>query len=286
MRITFIGLGIMGSRMAANLLKGGHRLTVYNRSPEKASELVEQGAICAESPSDAVKEADVLFTMLENPGVVDEMGFGVDGFFGSLKPGSIWIDCSTVDPAFSEQLAVKASENEIRFIDAPVSGSKLPAANGELIFLTGGSPEDIEEVQPLLDLMGKKTIHVGGNGKGSAMKLMINQMLGISMVAFSESLSLGMAMGIEKSKAMDILLDSAVTPPILKAFRSRIEDENYEPNFPLKHLHKDMNLFTATAYSEGKAVPLTSAAKEIYGLAKQKNLGEMDFSSIFRFLED
>lgn len=286
MRIGFIGLGIMGSRMAANLLNGGHRLTVYNRTPQKATELVRQGAVCANSPLEAAKGVDVVLTMLENPTVVEELAFGIDGFFNSLKPGSIWIDCSTVDPAFSVQMAIRAGENKIRFIDAPVSGSKIPAANAELIFLAGGRTEDLDEVQPLFDLMGKKTIHVGVNGKGSAMKIMINQMLGISMVAFSESISLGMAMGIEKSKAMDILLDSAVTPPILKAFRSRIENENFEPNFPLKHLHKDLKLFTDTAYSEGKAVPLTNATKEIYGLAKQKNQGEMDFSSIFKFLDE
>lgn len=286
MKIAFIGLGIMGSRMAANILNGGHSLTVYNRTKNKAASLLKNGATWADSPEEAAREANVIITMLENPNVVEDLAFGKKGFFPALKKGSTWIDCSTVNPSFSKRMGKEAVKHGIRFLDAPVSGSKEPATKAALIFLVGGEAHDLAEVQPLLDLMGNKTIHIGDHGKGSVMKIMINQLLGQSMLAFSESLSLGMALGMEKSKAMDILLDSAVTPPILKAFRSRIEDENYEPNFPLKHLQKDLQLFTDTAYEYEKATPLTNAAKEIYALAKQKNQGDLDFSSIFKFIHE
>ncbi|MEH6407603.1 MAG: NAD(P)-dependent oxidoreductase, partial [Leeuwenhoekiella sp.] len=185
MKIAFIGLGIMGSRMADNLLKGGHEITVYNRTKEKADKLLSDGALWAETPAGAVNDADVLITMLEKPGVVEEVALGENGFLNAMREDAIWIDSSTVNPSFSEKMAAKAKELKINFLDAPVSGSKVPAAKAELIFLVGGEPEILEEVQPLLDLMGKKTLHIGPAGKGAAMKLMINQMLGQCVLAFS-----------------------------------------------------------------------------------------------------
>lgn len=286
MRIAFIGLGIMGSRMAANLLEGGYEITVHNRTKSKAEELLSQGALWADTPAEAAHKADVLISMLEDPNAVECVALGEKGFLAALKKKSIWIDSSTVNPTFSLKMSRLAAERKVNFLDAPVSGSKEPAENAELIFLVGGREKDLKKVQPLLDLMGRKTIYVGGNGKGAAMKIMINQLLGQSMLALSESLSLGMAMGIDKSDALDILMDSPVTAPILQAFRSRIEDGNYEPNFPLKHLHKDLHLFTHTAHEYQKASPLTNTAKEVYALAKQKGQGDLDFSSVFKFLQE
>ena len=284
MKIAFIGLGIMGSRMAENLIKGGHEITVHNRTKEKAEQLLSDGALWAETPAGAVNGADVLITMLEKPDVVEKVALGENGFLDAMREGAIWIDSSTVNPSFSMKMAEKAKEKNIHFLDAPVSGSKVPAAKAELIFLVGGEPEILEEVQPLLDLMGKKTLHIGPSGKGAAMKIMINQMLGQSVLAFSESLSLGLAMGIDKKIAIDVLLSSPVSAPILTAFRSRIEDGNYEPNFPIQHLQKDLQLFTDTAYEHSKPAPLTNTAKEVYALAKNKNKEEVDFTAVFDFL--
>lgn len=286
MKIGFIGLGIMGSAMASNLMKSGHELFVYNRTKKKADFLVEQGAIWKESPAAVAQEIDVLFTMLEDPKAVESLALDTDGFLNEMMNGSIWVDSSTVNPSFSKKMSEKALAKNIRFLDAPVSGSKIPAEKGELLFLVGGEKADMDEVQPLFDLMGQKAVYIGDHGKGSAMKIMINQLLGQSMLAFSESLSLGMAMGLNKKIAMDVLLQTPVTAPILNVFRSRIEDENYEPNFPLKHLQKDLHLFTDTAFELNQAVPLTNAAKEVYAQAKQKGQGDMDFSSIFKFIND
>jgi len=286
MKIGFIGLGIMGSGMASNLLKSGHELFVYNRTKEKADDLVKQGAVWKESPAAVAKEIDVLFTMLEDPKAVESLALDKDGFLNEMKEGSIWVDSSTVNPSFSKKMSEKALAKNIRFLDAPVSGSKVPAEKGELLFLVGGEKADMDEVQPLFDLMGKNAVHIGDHGKGSAMKIMINQLLGQSMLAFSESVSLGMAMGLDKKMAIEILLNTPVTAPILDVFRSRIEDEDYEPNFPLKHLQKDLHLFTDTAFELNQAVPLTNTAKEVYAQAKQKGQGDLDFSSIFKFINE
>lgn len=276
----------MGSRMAANLVKAGYELKVYNRTKEKAKGLLDMGAEWADSAPEAAREVDVLFTMLENPKVVEKLATGKNGFLQAMNKHSIWIDSSTVNPSFSERMANVAKEYGIRFMDAPVSGSKLPAENAELLFLVGGEKEDLEKVRPLLKKMGKDAVHIGPAGKGSAMKIMINQLLGQSMLAFSESLNLGMAMGIEKKTAMDILLKTPVTAPILEVFRSRIENNDYEPNFPLKHLQKDLHLFTDTAYELGQPSPLTNTAKEVYGLAKHKNMADLDFSAVFKYLHE
>lgn len=286
MKIGFIGLGIMGSRMAANLQSAGYDLKVYNRTKTKADELIMNGAEWAETPSALVKDIDVLFTMLENPQVVEELAIGENGFLDAMAENTIWVDSSTVNPSFSEKMAREATKRNIRFLDAPVSGSKAPAAEAQLLFLVGGEKKDLDQVKPMLDKMGKDAVHVGPHGKGSAMKIMINQLLGQSMLAFSESLNLGMAMGIDKKTGMDILLKTPVTAPILDVFRYRIEENNYEPNFPLKHLQKDLHLFTETAYEYGQPSPLTNTAKEVYGLAKHKNMADLDFSAVFKYLNE
>lgn len=286
MRIGCIGLGIMGSRMAANLLKGGHHITVFNRTESKADDLIKSGVHWGNSAVEVARVSDVVITMLENPHVVEKLALGETGFLKEMNTGSVWIDCSTVNPSFSKMAAEVATVRGVEFLDAPVSGSKIPAEKGELIFLVGGRPEVLAKVQPLLDLMGSKTIHIGGHGKGAVMKMMINQMLGQSMLAFCESLSLGISLGLDKTKAMDILLGSAVSAPILNAFRARIENENYEPNFPLKHLQKDLQLFTHTAFERGKYAPLTNAAKEVYALANQQGMGDLDFSAVFKLLNE
>lgn len=286
MKIGFIGLGIMGSAMASNLLKSDHQLYVYNRTKDKADTLIEKGAIWKDTQAELAKDIDVLFTMLEDPNAVENLAIRTDGFVNEMKEGSIWIDSSTVNPSFTKKMAGIALKNNIRFLDAPVSGSKVPAEKGELLFLVGGKAADMEEINPLFDLMGQKAVHMGDHGKGSAMKIMINQLLGQSMLAFSESVSLGMAMGLDKKMAMDVLLNTPVTAPILNVFRYRLDEENYEPNFPLKHLQKDLHLFTETAFELNQAVPLTNAAKEVYSQAKQKGQGDLDFSSIFKFINE
>lgn len=286
MKIGFIGLGIMGSRMAANLVENGYDLIVYNRTKEKAEELLKNGASWAESPKEVGEQVDILISMLENPDVVEKLALGADGFLKSMKENTLWIDSSTVNPSFSKRMDEESKNHGIRFMDAPVSGSKQPAAEGSLLFLVGGEQSDFEEAKPLLLKMGKDAKHIGEAGKGSAMKIMINQLLGQSILAFSESLNLGMAMGIDKKTGMDVLLNTPVTAPILDLFRSRIENNEYEANFPLKHLQKDLHLFTETAYELEQPSPLTNTAKEVYGMAKFKKMGDLDFTAVFKYLNE
>lgn len=155
MKIGFIGTGIMGSRMAHNLLKNNFSLIIHNRTKEKADSLVKEGAQWKDSPLEVAKNADIIFTMLSEPETVKEVALGEKGFLSGMNKNSLWIDCSTVNPSFSKEMAKKSFEKGMRFMDAPVAGSKLPAEKGELIFFVGGTKKDFEEVKPLLEKMEK-----------------------------------------------------------------------------------------------------------------------------------
>jgi 3-hydroxyisobutyrate dehydrogenase-like beta-hydroxyacid dehydrogenase len=285
MKIGFIGLGIMGSRMAANLLKHGHALVVFNRTPEKAAALVNDGATLADSPAAVAAQVDVLFTMLAHPQAVEEAALGEDGFLSHLKPGRLWVDCSTVNPSFSREMAVKAEAQHIRFLGAPVTGSKGPAALGKLVFWVGGDLEDLEAVRPFLECMGDRIVHCGGQGMGVSMKMVINQMLGTAMAAFAEGLILGESLGLSRKILFEALLGGPAVAPFLSFKRERIETGNYgQADFPLRWLQKDMHLAAVSAYETGVAMPLANITAEIYSLAIRVGRGEEDFSAIYDFL--
>jgi 3-hydroxyisobutyrate dehydrogenase-like beta-hydroxyacid dehydrogenase len=284
MDIGFIGLGIMGSRMAANLVKAGYELTVYNRTEAKAATLLEQGARWAESPATAAAEADIVITMLSNPDAVETLALGEKGFLDALKPLALWMDCTTVNPSFTRRMAEAAKVRGVRFLDAPVAGTKGPAEQGTLTFLVGGGDEDVARCQPLFDAMGSRTAHTGENGTGTSLKMVLNLLLGQAMVAFSEGMALGEALGIPREMLLDILIGSAVVAPFVTGKRDLIETGEYEAHFPLQWMHKDMHLACLTAYEQGVALPAANAAKEIYALAKRDGLDYLDFSAVLEFL--
>ena len=283
-KIAFIGLGIMGSRMAKNLQKAGYPLTVHNRTKEKAEDLIKGGAVWADSPKEAAANADIVFTMLANPNVVEEVVYADNGLFSGLQPGSLWVDVSTVNPSFSQKMAEESRAQHVRFLDAPVSGSKIPAEKGELTFLVGGKEEDFKEVTPYFNVMGKAAHYMGANGKGSAMKILINLMLAQSMAVFSETVHLGEVMGLERSTIVDMLLNHPVSAPILKGKRDKILNGDFEPEFPLEHMQKDLHLVAITAFEHNYAMPLANSAKELYAQAKQHGLGKMDMSAIYKWM--
>ncbi|MDP4083347.1 MAG: NAD(P)-dependent oxidoreductase [Bacillota bacterium] len=282
--IGFIGLGIMGSRMAENLVSHGFELIVYNRTKEKASELLNKGAKWAASPREVAEKSEIVFTMLSTPKVVEGVALGEDGLLNHFAEGKLWVDCSTVGPDFSIKMASEANKYGIRFLNAPVSGSKVPAANGELIFLVGGNKEDLEEVTPMLKVMGKEILYQGEVGKGSSMKLVINLMLAQSMAAFAEAVCLGEAMGLSKDIVINTLLNGATTAPFIKGKKDKLLKNDFSAEFPLEHMQKDMQLVSEAAYANNLAMPIANVTKEIYALAKQQGLDKHDFSAIYQYL--
>lgn len=282
--IGFIGLGIMGNHMAENLIEQGYDVVVHNRTKSKATNLLEKGAQWADTPKALAKQVDVIFTMLTNEEVVETFAFGADGFINKFE-GKLWVDCSTVGPKASERFAEQASTQAVRFLDAPVSGSKIPAQKGELIFLVGGKEEDLEQVRPMLEVMGKDIQHHGNHGKGSAMKLVINLMLAQATAAFSEALAFGQSIGLDKQTLMDTLLNSPTTAPIMQAKRDKMLNEDFSEHFPLEHMYKDLHLVSEAAYDSGASLPIASSTKELYSLAKQHGLGREDLSAIYKVFQ-
>ncbi len=285
MKITFIGLGIMGSRMAKNLLKKQKSLTVFNRSDAPMQVLKKSGALVATSYKDAVQDADIVFTMLSTPDVVEAVALSETGFVHEMKANAIWVDCSTVDPAFSKKAADTAKDNKIRFIDAPVSGTKPNAERGDLIFYIGGEKDDLLVVEPFLKYMGNKVVHVGETGKGTAYKMLVNSLLAQSMLMFSETVLLGEKLGLSKDFLLDTLAGLGVSAPFLASKTEMIRSDNYEVQFPLEWMHKDLHLVTKTAYENNQPLYLANVVKEFYANAKQRGLGREDFAAVYKFLD-
>jgi 3-hydroxyisobutyrate dehydrogenase/glyoxylate/succinic semialdehyde reductase len=286
MEVGFIGLGIMGSRMAANLQKDGHHLVVFNRTREKADSLLEGGAQWADSPGAVALQVEILFTMLAHPDAVTEMALGAHGFLDHLRQGTLWVDCSTVNPSFSRRMAHEARTRQIRFLDAPVAGTKGPAAQGKLMFSVGGDEADVNACQGFFDAMGSRTVHVGGHGMGSALKMVLNLLLAGSMAAFSEAAALGQSLGIGRDALFDILIGGPVVAPFVAAKVEKIVSGDYEADFPLKWTHKDLHLAAMTAFEQDVPLPIGNAVKETYALAAREGLAERDFSAVYRLLND
>jgi len=284
MKIGFIGLGIMGSRMAANLERQGHSLVLSNRTRAKAEPLLGPCGKFADSPAELAGQVDVVFTMLAHPDAVEQAALGADGFLNHLRPGALWVDCSSVNPSFSKKMAAEAARRQVHFVDAPVTGSAPAAAEAKLIFWVGADPSDLERIRPLLLCMGNRIVHTGGHGAGTSMKMVINLLLGTGMAAFAEAMALGEGLGLSSKMLFDSLLGTPVVAPFLAAKRDKIDNHNYEAEFPLRWMQKDMHLATVSAYETGIAMPLTNVAKEIYRLAMRDGHAAEDFSAIYEFL--
>lgn len=284
MKIGFIGLGIMGSRMAADLQKNGHPLVLFNRTPAKAKPLVGPCGTLAGSPATLAEEVDILFTMLANPAAVQESALGDNGFLDHLRSNALWADCSSVNPSFSKNMAAEAARRGVRFVDAPVTGSAVPAAEAKLVFWVGAEPTDLETIRPLLLCMGNRIVHVGGPGMGTSMKMVVNVLLGNAMAAFAEAMVLGQGLGILRAVLFDSLLGTPAVAPFLASKRDKIESGNYEAEFPLRWQQKDLHLAAVSAFESGVAMPITNAAKELYRLAMIKGHALEDFSAIYEYL--
>lgn len=283
MKIGFIGIGIMGSAMAANLQKQGHELIIFNRTAKKADHLVDQGALRASSPAELAQQATIIITMLPDPNAVAEVALGTKGFIDVWQANCLWIDCSTVNPSFARKMAQEAATRQINYIDAPVAGSKHQAEQQELVFLVGADPTNLSRCQNLLQDMGNRVVHVGEPGMGNALKLVINLMLGISMAGFSEAMVLGQSLGIDSQMLLNVLLGSPVAPPYLASKKDKLAHSQYHPEFPLQWMHKDLQMVAIAGYETQTPLPLANITKEVYQQAVQQGLGRQDFSAIYEF---
>ncbi len=285
MKVAFIGLGIMGSRMAIHLIENDNDVKVWSRSKHTRDEFKHPSKVVG-TVDEAIVDTDVVFSMLSTPQAVEKVFFGNTGLLSKMKHNALWVDCSTVNPSFSKYSYGKSEKAGIRFLDAPVAGSKPQAENAELAFFVGGNREVLKEAQPLLEIMGSKVIHIGDTSQGSAFKMVVNIMLGQSMAIFSEATLFGESMGISKEFLLDVLPNLVVSAPFTKFKAEAIKKDEYDVQFPLEWMHKDLQLASQTAYETGQTLYLANVTKEMYADAVRKGLSRLDFAAIHKSLDN
>lgn len=283
-RIAFIGTGMMGKPMAANLLTAGFAVSVYNRTPEKLRELVQQGATAAASISEAVQGAEAAILMVSDNDTVRQLVLGPQGVLEGASPGLVIIDMSTVTPEVNRELAAEAAGKGVAFLDAPVTGSVKQATEGTLIIMVGGEQTVYEQCLPVLQAMGKRIIHVGALGAGNHLKLCNNLVIGAIIAGVAESLVLAEKGGVDRKQVLDILGAGVLQSPWFHMKAPVLLNPDAPAAFALKHLTKDLGYAMEEGRKLAVALPVTAAGKENFIAAMNQGLGELDMAAIVRWV--
>ncbi|MGB0084601.1 MAG: 3-hydroxyisobutyrate dehydrogenase [Rhodomicrobiaceae bacterium] len=289
--IGFIGLGKMGTPMAVNLLKAGYRLKVYDVAPEGVARAVGAGAEQAGSLRDAVAGAEAAVTMLPAGAEVRAVYLGPDGILATAAPGTLFMDCSTIDVATARAVAAEAETAAMAMVDAPVSGGVGGAEAATLTFMVGGSEPAFARAEPILKTMGKAVVHAGGPGNGQAAKICNNMILGVSMIAVCEAFVLAERLGLDKQKLFDIASKASgqcwsltTYCPVPGPVPTSPANRDYAAGFTAAMMLKDLRLSQDAAQSSGAATPLGAEAAQLYSLFAARGGAMTDFSGIIKFL--
>ena len=284
-RVGFVGLGIMGDPMCRNLMAAGHDLTVYNRSHGKMEPLLAAGAKAAASVAELVERSEVAITMLSDPAAVREVAGGQSGILFALSPGKTYIDMSTVSPETSREIAASVKRKGADFLEAPVLGSRKPAAEKTLVILAGGDAVVAKRMEPLLLAMGSRVVYMGDVGSAAHMKLIINQMMGTILCVFAEAALTGLAAGLRAERILDVIQSSVVACPAIQVKgKDMLGEREFAVQFPLKHAHKDLRLAVMAGDAAGVPTPVTAAAHQLFSIARGRGFGDHDISAVLRAL--
>jgi 3-hydroxyisobutyrate dehydrogenase-like beta-hydroxyacid dehydrogenase len=281
MRIAFLGLGIMGRPMATRLVAAGHEVSVWNRTARQHVE----GATTAVSPADAAKDAEVVWSCVADTAAVERVMFGDDGAVHSLREGVIVVDSSTISPSSTLQFAEKVNAMGLHWVDAPVTGSKIGAENGQLIFIVGGADEPVAYLDPLFRAMGKQVIHVGPTSKGQSAKLGMNLMIALIYEGFAEALTLTQKLGVEPQKMIELIQASMVRSGVTDYKAPFVLRRDYSPNFPLRLMHKDIHIMLDMAKENRIKLPALETVDEVYELASEEGWDDLDYAATLGLLE-
>jgi 3-hydroxyisobutyrate dehydrogenase/2-hydroxy-3-oxopropionate reductase len=280
MRVAFLGLGIMGGPMAANLVKAGHEVTVWNRTPKSIA-----GAATAATPAEAASKADVIWICVSDTAAVEQVLFGKDGAAGVLKPGQIVVDSSTISPTASLNFAARIRERGADFLDAPVTGSKIGAENGTLIFIVGGREESVAKLQPLFSAMGKQVVHVGPNSHGLSAKLGMNLMIALIYEGFAEALTLVRKLGVDQDKLFSLINASMIKSGVVEYKIPFVEKRDFAPNFPLRLMYKDILLMLDAGNESGVPLPGLETVRQVYEESRAAGQADLDYAATLTVLE-
>jgi 3-hydroxyisobutyrate dehydrogenase-like beta-hydroxyacid dehydrogenase len=285
LRVAFLGLGLMGRPMAVNLARAGHPLAVWNRTATVAAELAaSSSARCAATPADAVRDADVVISMLADGAALAAVYAGADGVLAALPPGAVAVDMGTSGPRAVRDLAAEVARAGGRFVDAPVSGSVGAARDATLTVMAGGDADAVALVSPVLRSVAARVHHVGPTGAGAALKLAINASLFALTEAVAELLVVAERSGIDPSVAYDVLLDSAVAAPAVRYRREAFLDPSVPTSFRLELAAKDLALFREHCSAVGAPTPLAGAVGVVVGDAVAAGFGGRDLAALVEWL--
>jgi 3-hydroxyisobutyrate dehydrogenase-like beta-hydroxyacid dehydrogenase len=282
-RVALIGLGLMGRPMGRNLLRAGFPLVVWNRSKDKAEDLVRSGARLAATPREAAAQADVLITIVSDPPALESVLWDADGALDGLRPGSVLVDSSTVSPELARRVAAACAERGVDFLDAPVTGGTWGAEKGELVFMVGGKAEVLERVRPVLAVMGQRFFLLGPNGAGQTVKLGMNLLLALEVDALVEALALVTAAGVPAERMIEVVQSSMGRSPLLDVKAPLILKNEFPASFPLRLMHKDLSLALELAHQQGTPLPAATAAYATFTAVKDASTDDPDFAAIARF---
>jgi 3-hydroxyisobutyrate dehydrogenase-like beta-hydroxyacid dehydrogenase len=285
-KIAYLGLGIMGGGMAANLLKAGYPVTVWNRTAERCAPLVAQGAKQADTPAQAVGDADVIMYCLSDDQAVEDLVFGAGNLISAVRSGQIVCDMTTLHPDTSRKEAAAYAEKGVEFLDSPVFGSKNEAANGGLWIVVGGKKEVYEAVKPILEVLSETTHYMGGTAMGASMKLVGNLVVAAQLEALGEALILATKAGLNPDDVLGVLHVTDFKSPIFDGVGNALVQRDFSTFFALKLMLKDANLIARLAQDLNSPIPAAAATREVIKGAVNKGWGELNASAFIMNLEE
>jgi 3-hydroxyisobutyrate dehydrogenase-like beta-hydroxyacid dehydrogenase len=279
--IAFLGLGAMGSRMAANLLAAGHKLRVYNRDRAKTKPFADKGVEVCDTPAAAAKGAEFVCSMVADDAATRAVMLGAAGAIGAAAAGTVVIDSSTNTPAMAREAAQAAAGRGVHYLDAPVSGSLAQAQAKDLVFMVGGEKAAFEHAQPLFAAMGRLCRHMGAPGAGATIKLINNMLSGTMTAAIAEAATVAEASGVDRAAALEILGEGAAASRLLKTRLPKMFNRDFAPQFQLELMEKDLRYFLQLAQDLDRPVPLASLVRSQYQAARRGALGKLDSCAVF-----
>ncbi|MCC4317262.1 2-hydroxy-3-oxopropionate reductase [Streptomyces malaysiensis] len=284
-KIAFIGLGIMGGPMAANLVKAGHTVTGYNRSRPAIDKLVAAGGKGAGSVAEAVADAEVVITMVPADPQVEEVVLGEGGVLEHVKPGTLVIDMSSITPQTSIKVAADAKEKGVRTLDAPVSGGEAGAIEAVLSIMVGGEADDFADAKPVFDAMGTTVIHVGPTGAGQTVKAANQLIVAVNIQVVAEAVVFLENAGVDLPVALDVLAGGLAGSTVLNRKKANMVNREFAPGFRIDLHHKDMGIVTAAARAVEAPLPVGSLAAQLVASARANGDGSLDHSALLRGVE-
>lgn len=283
-KLGFVGLGVMGGRLAERLMDAGHEVTGWNRTREKARWLVDRGMDWAETPREVAEVCEMTFTMLTDTKALRAVTQGDEGILAGLGPGKVYVDMSTVSPDASREVAAQVAARGAAMLDAPVSGSVVTLEEGRLSIMVGGDPDAFERVHPVLLDIGPKVTHVGDNGQAVLMKIATNLSLAVQMLAFSEGVLLAEKGGIVRTTAVEVLLNSVIASPMVKYRGPFVLEMPEEAWFDVNMMQKDLLLALEMGRGHDVPLPTTAVTNEMLTAARAMGLQDKDFAVVFEAL--